>query len=479
MELLNRYKIEAELGRGAMGVVYRAHDTTIDRVVAIKTIHAEADPDDMEGFRRRFFREVRAAGRLMHPGIVAIFDAAEDEASRTPFIVMEYVAGKTLESILRDAAARPPRRALVEMARQIALALDHAHAAGIVHRDIKPANILVTPQGQPKITDFGVARVLLTQATTGDVIAGTPAYMSPEQVQGQRCDGRSDLFSLGVMLYWMLTGEKPFSGDSPGEVMGRITFAPHRPPSELNPSLPPDFDFVLARALEKAPARRYQRGAELAADLEDVQQGRAPRSKAQAAPGAAAAERTLEMPRESAATDSAARPAPHAPERTLQLPADSVKESTVAAPPAEFPGPAQSRQQRRRKIVRMVAGGAALLLVLAAALYFRNAGTLGPAGFPGPTATMNVSINHDFAAAELTIWLGEKELARRKIPSGSNFFEAWKIPPGRHAVRVRIAAPDAGYDATRAATAEFAKDQSRTLTIRCERRRNSFYMAWR
>jgi len=211
MERLGRYEIIAELGRGAMGTVYRARDPKIDRIVALKTITvAGVRPADEEEYRQRFFREAQAAGKLSHSGLVTIFDVGEDEKSKTPFIVMEFIEGKTLEELGRG--ERLPTETALGLIQQIAEALDYAHGRKIIHRDIKPANIIVTGEGRAKITDFGIAKLAMTQFTQPGQVLGTPAYMAPEQLSGGAVDGRSDLFSLGVILYWLLTGDKPFAG---------------------------------------------------------------------------------------------------------------------------------------------------------------------------------------------------------------------------------------------------------------------------
>lgn len=266
MERLGRYEILGEIGRGAMGVVYRARDPLIDRIVALKAIAVPGlNSREAEGFRTRFPREAQAAGRLSHPGIVTIYDVGEQEATQTPYIVMEYIAGRTLSTAVVDADQPLPLDSSLDLIKQVAEALDYAHREGIVHRDVKPANILVTSQGRAKIADFGVAKLRLTQSqmtNAGDLL-GTPSFMSPEQVDGKPADGRSDLFSLGVILYWIVTGQMPFDGESPGELLLKILAKEHTPPSQINPSLGLQFDYVLGRVLAKRPEDRYQTGQNL------------------------------------------------------------------------------------------------------------------------------------------------------------------------------------------------------------------------
>src|SRR6266853_2829654 len=276
MQQLGRYEILAELGRGAMGAVFRARDPKIDRTVAIKTISVPgASTTDAEHYRQRFFREAQAAGRLSHPGIVTIYDVGEDEPSHTPFIVMECVQGQSLAEVV---AAEPSgllaRETSLELLSHIADALDYAHSQSIVHRDIKPANILVTAGGQPKIAYFGIAKVSLAEATLPGQIMGTPGYMSPEQLNGKPVDGRSDLFSLGVIAYWLLTGIKPFDGDTVTAICVQVATKDPDAASHVNATLSPDCDCVLARALAKDPEMRYQRGTDFAADLQDLRDGK-------------------------------------------------------------------------------------------------------------------------------------------------------------------------------------------------------------
>jgi serine/threonine protein kinase len=267
-KLLGRYEIVTEIGRGSMGTVYKARDPKIDRFVAIKTIllHQSGVQEQRE-FRDRFFVEAQAAGRLHHPGIVTVFDVGEDPETADPYIVMEYIEGKTLGELLAQNNKRLPLDQALQIAMEVAEALDYAHTQGVVHRDIKPANILITKEGQAKIGDFGIAQLDLSHITLPGHVIGTPAYMSPEQLEGQPVDGRSDLFSLGAILYSAVTGFSPFQGNSTRTVCFKV--ANHEPlqASALAPELPPELDEVISRALAKDPAQRYQRGTEFANDL--------------------------------------------------------------------------------------------------------------------------------------------------------------------------------------------------------------------
>jgi eukaryotic-like serine/threonine-protein kinase len=267
-----RYEIVAELGRGAVGVVYQARDPQIDRMVALKTIMLPGlDPKEEEEYRQRFLVEAQAAGRLQHPGIVTIFDVGEDPEKHDPYIVLEYVTGQSLNQLLLREKKLPLRIAL-QLAEEIADALDYAHTQGVVHRDIKPANILITEDGHAKIADFGIAKLNLAQFTLPGRVLGTPAYMAPEQLSGEPADGRSDLFSLGVLLYAMVTGHSAFHGNSATTVCFKVVNREPVPASAFDLGLPPELDAVISRAMAKDPAQRYQSGADLARDLRELRQ---------------------------------------------------------------------------------------------------------------------------------------------------------------------------------------------------------------
>ncbi len=280
MKKIGRYDIVEELGRGAMGVVYKASDPTIGRLVAIKVLTLDPSTEEgIPGAREIFMREARAAGRLSHPGIVTIHDALEDPETQVSFIVMEFISGRTLENILLSETPLETDQAL-DIIGQVAEALDYAHHQQVIHRDLKPANILLTEAGRAKITDFGIAKITARESALRTVaIMGTPSYMSPEQVTGKEIDGRSDLFSLGVLLYLMLTGEKPFTGDT-AAVMFKIVYQDPLPPSQLKPQLGLGHDYLAIRCLAKDRNKRYASAREFLDDLEDVQHGHAPRSEA-------------------------------------------------------------------------------------------------------------------------------------------------------------------------------------------------------
>jgi serine/threonine-protein kinase len=264
---LGRYKIIGELGRGAMGAVYRAHDPLIEREVAIKTLLPNLPAEAMAEVRERFIREARSAGRLSHPNIVTIFDVGEEDG--IAYIAMELLAGRSLHNILRE----PVRLAfdlVADIATQVAEALDVAQRYSIVHRDVKPANVMIDALERAKLMDFGVAYVPSSTMTQTGTSLGSPRYMSPEQVLGLPVDPRSDIFSLGVVLYEMLTRRTPFenAGDTTVfPLMNRIAAIPHPALRKIDPQIPPEFERIIDRALAKKPDERYQRAGELAADL--------------------------------------------------------------------------------------------------------------------------------------------------------------------------------------------------------------------
>jgi tRNA A-37 threonylcarbamoyl transferase component Bud32 len=246
-----------------MGVVYLARDSIIDRRVALKTLRVDLDAEMADEFRERFFREAQAAGRLNHRGIVTVHDVGEDQASGLVYIAMEYVEGRDLKEVLAEGHRFRPSEA-ARIAADVAAALDYAHSMGVVHRDIKPANILLARDGTARITDFGVARLESSNLTMDGQFIGTPNFMSPEQVAGRKVDGRSDLFALGVVLFNLLTGQRPFAGGTMHEVTLRIVQEPPPIPSTVGAGIPPAFNPIILKCLEKDPDRRFQTGADLA-----------------------------------------------------------------------------------------------------------------------------------------------------------------------------------------------------------------------
>jgi serine/threonine protein kinase len=262
---IGRYRILGELGRGAMGVVYKAEDPVLDRPLAIKTIVIPADDADRKEYEARFTQEARAAGRLAHPSIVTIYDVGHE--GEMVYMTMELLEGTDLGSMGEKRRFKVPEA--VRIVEQVADALAFAHDRGVVHRDIKPPNIMIVPGGRVKIMDFGIARMRQSDLKTETgMMLGTPRYMSPEQVSGRPVDHRSDIFSLGTVLYEMLTGTKLFAGTDPSEIMYNVSHLRPVPPSRINRQVPAVLDLVVAKALEKDADERYQDAHQFAADLQ-------------------------------------------------------------------------------------------------------------------------------------------------------------------------------------------------------------------
>jgi beta-lactam-binding protein with PASTA domain/tRNA A-37 threonylcarbamoyl transferase component Bud32 len=270
-----RYELDGVVGRGGMAEVYRARDLRLDRIVAVKTLREDLARD--QTFQARFRREAQSAASLNHPSIVAVYDTGEDTSptSHVPFIVMEYVDGRTIRDLLRDDRRLLPERAL-EITDGVLRALDYSHRNGIVHRDIKPGNVMLNRQGEIKVMDFGIARAIsdaqATMTQTAQVI-GTAQYLSPEQARGERVDSRSDLYSVGCLLYELLTGRPPFTGDSPVAIAYQHVRENPIPPSRVDPELPAWADPIVLRAMAKDPGERYQTAAEMRSDIQRALSG--------------------------------------------------------------------------------------------------------------------------------------------------------------------------------------------------------------
>ena len=262
---LGRYEIIGEIGQGAMGVVYKATDPLIDRIVAIKTISLSLAQEEREEYEARFFQEAKAAGRLSHPNIVTIYDVGR--SGDVAYIAMEFLQGRELRDILNEKQLLPVDQ-VIDIVSQVAMGLSYAHEHGIVHRDVKPSNIMVNSDGHVKITDFGIARMASAGVRTQTgMVLGSPKYMSPEQVMGKQTDQRSDIFSLGVMLYEMLTRQPPFMGENVNAIMYQTLNAIPKQPSSLNPAVPDMLNFIVAKALAKDMEHRYLSAKDLVNDL--------------------------------------------------------------------------------------------------------------------------------------------------------------------------------------------------------------------
>ncbi len=518
-----RYETVAELGRGAMGVVYKARDPQIDRLVAVKTVCLSGqEPDEEKEFRMRFMNEAQAAGRLHHAGIVAIFDVGENPENHDPYIVLEYVAGEALNRILAREKKLPPAKAL-QLAEEIAEALDYAHAQGVIHRDIKPGNILVTQNGHAKIADFGIARLNLAHFTLPGRVLGTPAYMAPEQLSGTGVDGRSDLFSLGVILYAMVTGHSPFQGDSATTVCFKVANREPVAVSALDLSLPRELDEVIARAMEKDPEQRYQRGAEFAEDLRQLQQlfkpgstttslravaptgtrstGKGPgkpdhvsalaqaakvvRAAIRKAPvrdlilGAATVvmlviagvESKLFVASPQVAVVSDAAPSGLGGTSLVAVPPNSPKDapnegtSARAVPPVTSPASSKARKDR----------GSASHLAKQIVV---------------PFSTLDLAVQHQFKDATLYVWVDDKLLLTRPLHGGTQKrlvvfngvrgvdSETLKIPAGKHVLRIRALSADQTTDLSRTVPAEFIGGADKSLRITFDKHNTVMRLSW-
>jgi serine/threonine protein kinase len=528
-----RYEVVAELGRGAMGVVYKARDPQIDRFVAVKTVSLWGqEPDEEKEFRLRFVHEAHAAGRLHHPGIVAIFDAGENPETHDPYIVLEYVAGEALNRILAREKKLPPARAL-QLAEEIAEALDYAHAQGVIHRDIKPGNILVTEDGRAKIADFGIAKLNLAHFTVPGHLLGTPAYMAPEQLSGEGADGRSDLFSLGVILYAMVTGHSPFQGDSATTVSFKVANREPIAASALDLSLPRELDEVIARAMAKDREQRYQRGGEFAEDLRQLQQlfkaDSTTTSLRVAGPGTRPVTRTGTRTGRSAMGASAAHPAVgmalgvnslraafrRAPARDLVLGAALAGSLLFAAvesklfvgspragvnqSPVSIPGiPVAPNSDTGQPISATVVPGPAAKSDQPLPVHARTrvpkhhpaAAVQTPKQVVVPSSTVELAVQHQFKDATLYVWVDNQLVLTRPLHgatqkklvvfSGTHGVDSQTltVPAGKHELRVRALSADQTIDLSRTVSAEFAGGGEKSLQVTFDKRNTAMHLAW-
>jgi serine/threonine protein kinase len=503
-----------------MGVVYKARDPKIDRFVAVKTISLSGqNPEEEREYRERFFHEAQAAGRLLHPGIVTIFDTGEDPESHIAFIVMEFIAGQSLDQLLSEKTKKLPIDTALRLSEELAEALDHAHGQGVVHRDMKPANILVTPEGHAKIADFGIAKVNLAHLTIPGRVLGTPAYMSPEQLEGEPVDKRSDLFSLGAILYHMVTGYGPFQGNSATTVCFKV--ANHDPlrATAIDPDLPPELDSVIARAMAKDPALRYQRGLEFALDLRELRGRRQTISKGSSGTSRSPAAREV-------LARSLGEVTTHVPSANLALVGFFQMLRLAARQSATFVW-RQVLSWWRRPAVRI---GLVLSMATITLIFFahhknlpsRNSSqtspsvAVGASGAPAPVvseansidhsaekvsnskeaskavadSTLNIRIEHRFSAAELSLWIDDKlaydRPLRGQIKKHWNPFRmdvretrTVQLPAGTHRILVRVRSTPEKYDQSATVLGSFNKDHPAILQINFERQGKAMRLALR
>ncbi len=525
MKQFGRYEILGELGRGAMGVVYKARDPQIDRLVALKTVSLWGqEPDEEKEFRLRFMNEAQAAGRLHHSGIVSVFDVGENPDNHDPYIVLEYVQGESLNRILSREKKLSLERSL-KLAEEIADALDYAHAQGVIHRDIKPANILITQDGRAKIADFGIAKLNLAHFTIPGRVLGTPAYMAPEQLSGEGVDGRSDLFSLGVILYAMVTGHSPFQGTSATTVCFKVANREPIAASALDMTLPPQLDAVISRAMAKDPNERYQRGSDFADDLRILQQSykvtssttsrrtstrTATRSAITgstsamhpAANAAAAGEAVRYILSKARIKDlilaaatvcllvilaaqlklfnnrpqGAARgPAQVNSAATVNLdsalPTQPVVQAETVPTPAPAPAPTSGHALTRKKKTSATPPAPAKQIVI-------------------PSSTLELGVQHQFKDATLYVWVDDKltltlplhGAAQKKLVVFNGVrgitSETMKIPAGKRVLRFRALSTDQTVDLSKTLSAEFVGGDTKSLSVSFEKRNSSMRLSW-
>jgi serine/threonine-protein kinase len=531
-----RYEILGELGRGAMGIVYRARDPQIDRIVALKTVPLRGqEPDAETEYRMRFLNEAQAAGRLHHPGIVAVFDVGEEPEHHDPYIVLEYVPGEALNRVLKREKKLFPATAL-QFTAEIADALDYAHAQGVTHRDIKPGNILITPDGHPKIADFGIAKLNLAHFTLPGKVLGTPAYMAPEQLAGEGADGRSDLFSLGVILYTMLVGHSPFQGDSATTVCFKVANREPVPASALDLNLPSELDAVIARAMAKDPAKRYQSGAEFADAVRELQTLCQPGSTTisrVAAPGTTTRKRTQAKRLSSGPAVGLAYAAKLVRAEFLKSPIKDLilGVATVilllivgvqskllfnthqeAADPGQLrtqpvpaqiahagQGPANAGSSTNARSGPSTRPTNATKGARKAAVTARpNPQPVQPPN-PAPEpvkqvvvslSTVELAIRHQFKDATLTVWIDDKLALSHPLHGGTQKrlvvfngvhgieSETLKVPAGKHTLRFRTRTADQTTDLSKTISREFIGGNDQTLQISFDKRNTAMHLEW-
>lgn len=503
MQKIGRYEIVEELGRGSMGAVFKALDPQIGRTVAVKIIlTANLPKEENDLYRSRFYREAQAAGKMSHPGIVTIHDIAEDSNGQ-PYLVMEYVEGQTLHKMLNPdpkgkITQRFPLEKSLDLCAQVAEALEYAHGRQVVHRDIKPSNIMVTPEGRAKIADFGIARLSGTEATHTASITGTPAYMSPEQFRGGNLDHRSDIFSLGSMLYWVTTGEKPFPGDSVTQVSFNVVYREPAPPRHVAPDLPHDLEVVLSRCLAKRPENRYASAAEVAADLLAIREGKP--IKAIIAPMEETVEDTVATLQDVTPLDRAATPL--STMRGLPTPVPVRKSNltglliilvvgllaAAAWYGQQMIAPAAEVSDASRQAAANPTSATAPSDPAATPSSARPAepvdtapkpnapaagADVGPAKklAPGTAARLNIDFRHNLKEGTILIRADGQEIFQGPLDSSGILLKTLEVPPGKHKISANVISEKDRFLRDQGAEAEFTADEAQTLEIRVSRSR--------
>jgi eukaryotic-like serine/threonine-protein kinase len=490
---LGRYEIDAEIGRGAMGIVCRARDPKIDRIVAIKTISLFGlDPEEEAEYRERFFTEARAAGRLSHPGIVTIFDVGEETETHSPYIVMEYVTGQSLQTLLSREKKKLPLRTALELAQELAEALDYAHTQGVVHRDIKPANILLTADGKAKIADFGIAKLNQAHMTLPGQVLGSPAFMAPEQLSGEGVDARSDLFSLGVILYTMLTGHRPFQGNSATTVCFKVVH--HEPVSvtAFDSDFPPELDQLVSRAMAKNPVERYQTGLDMALAIKKLREDTSTLSTHRNLEGVDSGFNVISL------RQKRLRPSPEGAARWLRAPWSIFAPACVLIAGIVFFVTSRTIVPASRPVteappVSVILPAPTSPIVVAAPVVSRRTPSrpAKPLESAKESAKLRIETTHDFAQAEISIWSDSRLVYSQTLQGenkthalvfrtvqGSESDSVW-IPIGKHQLTVRVQSADGHYDHSKTVAATFLASGENILQITSDKKHNLLHVALR
>jgi len=497
-ETIGRFEILRELGRGMTGVVFEARDPALSRTVALKMIDpANAVPaGEREAFTQRFESEARIAGRLSHPNIVVVHDVGQDPETEILYIALERLPGETLAALVQKGVHLPWRQAL-DVGAQLADALEHAHEHGIVHRDIKPANVMLLPNGQVKLMDFGIAKLEASQLTAAGQFFGTPLYMAPEQAGNGIVDGRSDLFALGSVLYTLLTGRHAFAGENVLQILRRVVEEDPRPPGEVMPGVPPAVDGIIARCLAKAPDDRYPSARHLREDIEEVLGGRAPRHSAPPA------QRLTAGASEAADEDSPAA-------ATLAVDVNPLEK--LLDGPAAQPAAAPTAPRRRRALLLGLGAIGALALALGIPRLLPPGASNPPAGpgadapasaagagpappaepTPAPTpapARVMVDFRHPLRSGTLRVLMDGERMVGRSVTSDQSrnllvaklhsgvFTDLMEVEAGRHEFEVEVKWDD--NTRRKRIPGVFRAGETYRLEIRLGRLRRNLSLKWR